>query len=279
MDCHGVSERLPWLLTGSLSASESEEVRRHLAACAACREELDETRRAAEVFGAHLSTSTILDLAWDRSPSGVEPGLAAAHLQGCVDCREELELARESRRAEAHELTVRRKPSIGFVLPAALAAGLLIGFGLGGLRKPAPAPPDPRVAQLEGESSRLRVLVSELEAAARTARPRINLPVFELMPALVRRGAEESGVDVAIPSGATEVALLLSADGKPGTQASLVIRDAADREVWRTDGLVAVPPGGYVVTVPVEMLPAGRFALRLQPAGGKAVDYAVRVRR
>lgn len=279
MDCQGVSERLPWLLNGSLPPSERDAVRAHLTTCGRCAEELDETRQAGAVFGAHLAPAVVMDVAWDRPVTGVDRDLADAHLASCPECRDELDLARESRRLEAEEPSERRRPAMALILPAALAAGLFAGFFLGTRRTPAVPSPDPRVAELEAESARLRTLVGQLEAAARSVRPRINVPLFELLPALVRRGSEPDAVEVAIPAGASEVALLLSAVSPAGTPASLVVSDASGREVWKTDGLVAVPPGGYVVTVPVEMLPEGAFALRLQPRGGTGSDYRIRVRR
>jgi hypothetical protein len=135
------------------------------------------------------------------------------------------------------------------------------------------------VAQLEQESARLRGLVETLEAAARTARPRINLPLFELTPALRQRGAAPEATEIAIPAGASEIVLLLGAEDPAGTRASLAITDAAGREVWRTDGLVSGPPGGFVVTVPATMLPDGSYSLALQGAKGPRIDYRVRVRR
>ena len=283
MDCQDVSERLPWLVAGSLSAPEADEVRAHLESCAQCREELAETRRAAAVFGAHLPASVLMDLAWDRPVADVDSRLATSHLASCAECREELELARESR---AHEGAVReaspasgRRPPLTLLLPASLAAGLLVGYGLATRQAPVTPPADPRVAQLEQESSRLRGLVETLETAARTARPRINLPLFELTPALVRRGSATEPTEIAVPAGATEIGLLLGAEDPAGTQASLAITDPNGHEVWRTDGLVSGPPGGFVVTVPAGMLPAGTYSIALQPARGPRIDYRVRVRR
>lgn len=289
MDCKDVDERLPWLLNGSLTTSEADEVRAHVAGCDRCRAELAETRGAYAVFGAHLPASAILDLAWDRPPDGVEAALARAHLEACRECGEELDLARESRRLEAlpapPNVTVAPSPParwtpLRILLPSALAAGLLAGFVLGA-RRPVPSlPPDEgRIVRLERETERLRGLVASLESAARTARPRLNLPLFELMPALVRRGAADQATELTIPPASTEVALLLSVEGPPGTTASLRVTDAAGQEVWATDGLVSGPPGGYVVTLPVEMLPAGPYVMTLHPQAGAPVEYRVRVRR
>lgn len=282
MDCTGTSERLPWLVGGGLPAAEADEVRAHLATCPRCREELAETRRAAAVFGAHVPVAVLMDLAWDRTPSAPDAALAASHLASCPECREELELARESRRLEAdaqeRPRAVRWNPS-WLAVPASLAAGLVLGFGLWG-RGPAPVtPPDPRVALLEQETSRLRGMVQALERAASTARPRINLPLFELVPPLVRRGGASQATEIAVPAGAAEIALLASSEAPAGTSASLAILGADGREVWRTEELVSGPPGGYLVTVPAEMLPAGVYSIRLQPKSGARVDYRVRVRR
>jgi hypothetical protein len=286
MDCQGVSERLPWLVAGSLSAAEADEVRAHLESCPRCREELDETRRAADVFGAHVPTSILVDLAWDRPVSDADSSLATAHLAACPECREELDLARESRRLESAEAArstpVRRPLPVTFLLPASLAAGLLLGYVLAPRHPPVPpvtAEPDPRVAQLEQESARLRGLVESLEAAARTVRPRINLPLFELTPALVRRGGAGTPTDIPIPAGAAEIVLLLAGEDPPGTTASIAIHDGSGREVWKAEGLVSGPPGGFVVTVPAAMLPAGVYSLALDRARGPRTDYRIRVRR
>ena len=99
------------------------------------------------------------------------------------------------------------------------------------------------------------------------------------MPPLVRRGGAAEPTEIAVPVGAAEIALLASSEAPAGTPASLAITDAAGREVWRTEDLVSGPPGGYLVTVPAEMLPDGVYSIRLQPKSGARVDYRVRVRR
>lgn len=289
MDCEAASERLPWLLNGTLEGREAEEVRRHLEACPRCREEMDETRTAAAVFGAHLPTAALIDLAWDRSPQGLDRALAQRHLESCSECREELDLARESRRLEqADAEPAQRRPRVSWpaiALPATLAAGLAIGLWWDGARAtPAPVaegPPSGRIAALESEVDRLRTMVARLEAAASQASlPRVNLPLFEMLPAsLVRSGSAGEDNEVLVPGGASEVALLLGADVPQGTPATLAIRQAAGGEVWRSDGLVAGPPGGYVVVVPVSLVPDGRYVLTLRPKRGGATEYSLRVRR
>lgn len=288
MDCDAISERLPWLLNGTLEAHEAEELRRHVAGCARCQREMEETRQAAAVFGAHLPAAIILDLAWDREVPEPDGELVRRHLEECAGCREELELARESRALERDPArstgSRRRLPWAVVALPATLAAGLALGaLWRPGPRPAAPAaPPDEgRVSRLESEVARLRGMVATLEAAAQAPRaPRLNLPLFEILPtSLVRGESAGQANDVLVPVGAREVALLLGSDLPPGTPASLTIRRHDGGEVWRGQGLVSGPPGGYVVVVPVELLADGRYVLALEPRGSAAVAYALRVRR
>lgn len=298
MDCNDVAERLPWLLSGALPAAEAQALRDHVAGCPACQAEMADTRTAAAVFDAHLPTSTILDLAWDRTVQGLEHSVVHRHLESCAGCREELELARESRELEARPdaaaLPIPARPPrampIRFVLPAVLAAGLVVGFALGTRRTPsattATTATDPRVAQLEGETARLqtettrlRGLVESLETAAREARPRLNLPLFELIPGRTRSGGPGLANELTIPASASEVVLLIGLPNTPGTPASAVLKDASGREVWKAEGLTSGPPGGYVVTLPAAMLPAGRYTLTLRPKQDEPVDYAIDVKR
>jgi hypothetical protein len=295
MDCNDVTERLPWLLSGALPAAEAQALRDHIAGCPACQAERAETRAAAAIFDAHLPTSTILDLAWDRTVQGLEHSVVQRHLETCAGCRDELALARESRELEARPdaaaLPMPARPPrampIRFVLPAALAAGLVVGFGLGTRRTPPPTTAaNGRVAQLEGETARLQAettrlhgIVEGLETAAREARPRLNLPLFELIPGRTRGGGAGIANELAIPAAASEVVLLIGLPNAPGTPASAVLEDATGREVWKADGLTSGPPGGYVVTLPASMLPAGRYALTLRPKHDEPVDYTIDVKR
>jgi hypothetical protein len=291
MDCDDASERLPWLHAGTLDERETAEVRRHLETCARCRDELDETRRAAAVFGAHLPTAVLLDLAWDRPVTALADELVQAHLESCADCREELALARESRRLEPAAdgppgavLRPNRWSWRAAALPATLAAGLAAGALWGRGTAPQPEPPvgdGPRVSALEGEVARLRAITTDLEARVRAAAsPRLNLPIFEILPgSLVERGAGGGGNPVAIPRGADEIALLLSADAAAVDPVGLVLADAAGRELWRGEGLRHGPPGGYVVTVPSSLLPDGTYVVTLRPSHGPEVTYRLRVRR
>src|SRR3954454_11692273 len=103
MNCDQAIEFLPWLLNGTLEATESGEVRRHLATCERCRAALNDTRDAWTIFSQHLSSEALVALAHGEAPAGIDPALAERHLASCPECAAELELARTSRRLEEYE--------------------------------------------------------------------------------------------------------------------------------------------------------------------------------
>jgi anti-sigma factor RsiW len=288
MSCDEVTERLPWLLNGSLEGDEREAVRAHLATCSRCAREMEETRTAAAVFDAHLPPSTLVDLAWERPAQGIPPELAQAHLESCPQCAEDLASARESRRleagAEAPPRTAQRPRPRVAEWAASLAAGLLVGLWWGGSLTErtvsGPAPPGPRMPRPEQEEElrRLRASVGELETQLQDARsPQPNLPIFELLPSdhVVRSG---SGVrEVVVPSSARLVALLLTSEAT-AAKAELEIRAAGGEKIWGGTGLRAGPLGAYSIGVPAALLPDGEYELVLKPGRGRPSRYALRVR-
>ena len=287
MSCDEVTDRLPWLLNGSLEGDEREAVRAHLAACDRCGRELEETRQAMAVFGAHLPSAALVDLAWDRPVVGVPAPLAQRHLESCPQCADELALVRESRRLEGAVEAPRGGGRRSFTRFAewggSLAAGLLIGLWWGGALHqrtpppPAASPPAPRAGHDE-ELARLRASVGDLEAQLEGARaPQPDLPIFELMPAdqVVRSG--EGIRELVVPSSARLVALLLIAE-TGSRPASLEIRTAGGKQVWSGSGLRPGPLGAYSIGVPAALLPEGRYELVLKPAGERASRYLMRVR-
>ena len=277
MSCDEVTERLPWLLNGSLEGDEREAVRAHLAACSRCARELEETRTAATVFAAHLPSSTLVDLTWERPDEGIPPELVQRHLESCPQCAEDLALARESRRLEAGQSPPRtsHRPRPRFAeWAASLAASLLLGLWWGGAlaerTTPRPAPsPGPRTPgpEQEEELRRLRSSVGALEAQLQDARsPQPNLPIFELLPSdhVVRSG---SGVrEVVVPSSARLVALLLTSEAI-AAEADMEIRAAGGEKIWGGTGLRAGPLGAYGIGVSRGLLPAGEYELVLRPEG------------
>ena len=284
MDCDTASELMPWLLNRTLSSEEAEGVARHVAGCDACRREMEETRRAAAVFAAHLPPDTILDLAAGRDVPG--DAVARRHAEQCADCAEELALAREGLAAleapAAAAPAARRPPSRvarWVALPATLAAGLVIGLALPRAQPTVVPTPDPGLGVLRDENARLRESVAALRAEAEAARaPDVNLPFFEVLSGGVTRGAPGGGNDLAVPEGARRLALLLVADVPAGTEASLAILAADGRTVWQADGLRSTALGAYGIAVPADLMPAGRYVLVLRPRGAARVEYQVRVR-
>jgi hypothetical protein len=259
MHCEEVSARLPWLLNGTLEDAEAREVPEHLAGSAACREALE--------------------------------GMVATHLEGCADCRGELALAHESRRLEsAPEGAGRWTARLAFgrwaAVAAGLAAGLVIGAWWGGGRAPQQAPDDRgaevlagRVTTLEREIARARDAAAGARAQLEALRaPQLNLPVFELLPAGVRRSAGDTGNSITVPAGAIQVALVLGGDEPPAGPATLEIRDARGEIVWRGEGLRPGPLAAYTVAVPVALLADGDYTLTVRAEGARAATYPLRVR-
>ncbi len=105
MNCNQAIELLPWLANGTLEVGERQEVLRHLAGCAACREALADTRTAWEIFDWHPPAAALIahvqaeaagaGAARDHESPGTD-GLAD-HLATCPSCAAELELLRTSR--------------------------------------------------------------------------------------------------------------------------------------------------------------------------------------
>jgi len=286
LNCNEAEERLPWLLGGGLPADEVGAVREHVAACAACRQALDQTRKAADVFDAHLPASVLTDLAWDGPGAPLPPELARRHLESCAECAEELELVRQSRALEGATglvrpaLPVRARPRFAH-WAAPLAAGLVIGLGWGALReaRPTAGPPSPE-PRMPAELQRLRDENTALQAQLGEARaPQVNLPVLELFPAdAARRSAEPREDEVVIPGGARLVAVLLGAEAAADRPASIELRDQGGRIVWSGSGLKPGAQGAYAVAIPVSLMPDGRYTVVVQPQGARAIRYALRVR-
>lgn len=118
-NCDDVRGMLPWLLNGTLSDEERRRVLQHLSTCTTCRQDLADTRLAAEIFDQHPPAEAILALAWDETPRGFDPALLEEHLEACPRCAADLELARMSRRLEQDEQIV---PLVRRTAPAPAAS-------------------------------------------------------------------------------------------------------------------------------------------------------------
>jgi hypothetical protein len=278
MDCDTASGLMPWLINRTLASTEADDVQRHLEGCAACRNDLEQARRAAAVFSAHASSEAIVDLAWERDPG--DGGLARRHVETCQACAEDLALARESRRAEQSSGARAAQPwrrARWLTLPATRAAGLLMGLTL---PRPRPAA-TPTGAPLEAEIARLRGSVATLQAQVDALRaPELNLPVFELLPVALTRGSPApGGNEIVVAEGARQVALVLvaDADAAPNAPAAVEIRHTG-KALWQADGLRPNPLGAYTLGVPASLLAEGEYAVVLRPRGAPPVEYRVRVR-
>ena len=282
MECDDAAQRLPWMVNGTIDAAERARLEEHLSGCAACRQELDETRRAASVFGAHLPTSALIDLAWER-PNTLDSALVNRHLEQCKQCSEELSMARQSRQLEAKpELVTRARPlawwSVASV-PASLAAGLAVGLFWASTRTVPPPVDDSRVRPLESEVARLRqseqALRGELDAMRR---PQINLPVYELFAANdTTRSAGPKANAVTVPAGATQVAFVFGGGATTQAPSTVEIRDAQQKTVWSGEGLRPGPLAAYALAIPRALLPDGDYVLVVRPAGGVETTYPIQV--
>lgn len=169
MDCAAPErELIPFLAARLLSAEEAARAEAHVAACAACRSELVESRGLLGGLNAtHLTLDEVVDAAWD--------GGAPAHLADCARCRDEVEAVRSStadlQRTPA-PATVWRRPELAWAaaLVMALPAGLYVA---GALRGGAPEVPVTR-----GPSVSSRVAAPQpltVRADAPTAVPRAEV--------------------------------------------------------------------------------------------------------
>jgi hypothetical protein len=146
------------------------------------------------------------------------------------------------------------------------------------------------LAQLEGERARpAPEVVRPEDDAARPEQPspnkggrqtpRPSVVAFVLTPGLVRGGG---GRTLAVPRGASSVALRLNVEAGAFESYRAVIETAGGREVWRAD---ALSPRGATVRLPplpATALPPGDYVLLLsgkRPDGNYegAADYSFRV--
>lgn len=189
-NCDDVTERLPWLLNGTLGDEERAAVREHLTQCASCRRALEDTRLAWEAFDQHPPTEEIVALAWGETSN---PALEE-HLESCPRCTAELELARMSRRLEEDEKIVPMPARRNQTEIAPAATG-----GWRGWRNAAVAASLAGVVGLSGWlHSANRVQNLEEQIAARPAPPAATVPAPSPAPPIGAGGpsaapsAEES---------------------------------------------------------------------------------------
>jgi hypothetical protein len=117
------------------------------------------------------------------------------HVMGCRECRAELDLLRSIEEAGARSGAAPRAGRPRWIMPAALAATLLVAVGLGRL-----ALRSPEDATRSGPGSAARVELAAPGSRCLPARRRLRLAAGRGCRALPARGADESG-DLAIEAG------------------------------------------------------------------------------
>ena len=295
MNCEQVTERLPWLLNHSLPAEEDQQARGHVGSCASCARELEQVRLAAQVFGAHLSPGSLVQLAWARPLTELDADLAHRHLGACVSCSGELALARESRGLEA-QARPHASPTASMAWRwGALAAALPLAFVGGMFWRATPDSAD--LAARESEKQALETRISDLQTEVRRAQengqalkqqidrlagPQPNVPVVEIFPdSLTLRSTQASQKNqVVVAADAAWVVLLLGSEKAPRGPVVVEVRDQSGSTVWRGSGLRPGPLGGYTLAVPATLLPNGRYAIGISTPGGRMIDrYPLEVSR
>jgi hypothetical protein len=296
MQCEQAVGLLPWLLNGSLEPDERRALEKHLGGCAACRKELEQTRRAAAVYGAHLPSAEIGALAWERPLSEVDPEIARRHLESCEGCAEGLRLARESRALEegtgapasapwaARPRAAWRSPLLATAACLALVsagAWILASRRATSLVEAELRSVSDQLAAAEAAVAELRHGEAELRRRlARAAAPQLNLPVFELLPGSQRRRAADTPQQLRVPAGAAFVALVLSTALPTDAVVRAELRGADGEAIPFEGELRAGALGGYTLGLPRAVLPEGRVRLVLYRAGSNApaesYDFEVR---
>jgi len=244
MTCDQAIERLPWLLNGTLEPAEQEEVQGHLTTCAACREALAETREAWKIFGQHLPSETLVAMAYEERPEGIDSALAERHLSNCAECTAELELARMSRHLEEDQRIApfpvrpdRETRDSGKDYRtwrgAALAPGLagLVAFG-GWFQAAQRARLVPEIQQKQAELA--AGLQSVNEGMTRLRQPQINMPIPDLRPDEVMRGETP---EILIPADKAVTIALQPGHETTDRERNIALFDEAGKILWESPGL------------------------------------------
>jgi len=115
-------ELSPWLLNGSLTESEREELLAQLKQSVESRTDLADTAFVASLFARRPATATLAALAFDEPISDQERELVDLHLELDPEIAAELELARMSRRLLQEEVDLLRPKSPPDTLDTPVAA-------------------------------------------------------------------------------------------------------------------------------------------------------------
>jgi predicted anti-sigma-YlaC factor YlaD len=281
MKCIEASEFLPWLVNGSLSAEESDRVKRHLATCADCRRELTETAAAFEIFDEHLPAEVLIGLAFGE-PAGSTA--AELHLTSCEICADRLALVRESRgelaRAESEESSppVSGEPRPREYVPAGQARWRSLAMA---------ASVAAMIAatgwiwswQSAGRSPATFRGTAPATGGASAAEPLLNVAVATLAPDRLAGLETDGQAPARVPLEAAGVTLVLESDLASDVPVSCRLAAADGSVVWSRDGLERRPEGGYALSVPTAGLGAGRYVLSLLDDDGYELEsYSIELR-
>jgi anti-sigma factor RsiW len=292
MNCDQAIEFLPWLLNGTLEATERDEVRRHLATCESCRAALNDTREAWTVFGQHLPSDALVALAYGEPPAGVDPAMAERHLASCPECTAELELARMSRRLEEDDriATFPAKPARetgreyrtwrGAALAASLAGLIAFGGWFHAVQRSG------LVSELQAKNQAIQQRQAELQAEMKGIQsslserfqPQINTPALDLHPDEVERSGEVT--ETVVPANQTVTPLLQASPGVSASERDIAILDESGKPVWQKSGL-RNDSLGFTITLFPGFLKPGHYTIQLySKENGRRVkreSYKIRV--
>jgi anti-sigma factor RsiW len=289
MTCDQAIERLPWLLNGTLEPAELEEVRGHLTTCTACREALAETREAWKIFGQHLPSETLVSMAYEETPEGIDSALAERHLASCPECAVELELARMSRQFEDDRIVpipVRPDPDTAREhrtwRNAALAAGLAGVVAFTGWFQAAQFQVAQRsrlVPELQQKQAELSAGIHDVrDQVAQITQPQINPPTRDLHPDEVTRGESP---EILIPANRVVTLLLQPGHDTSSPDRTVTLLDETGKTLWEKPGLHRdevlqeftfktglLKPGRYTIqlyeTVSGQKVPREKYSIRAQ---------------
>lgn len=256
MNCQEAIERLPWWLNGSLDPEERREVEEHLKGCGPCRQALEETRLAAEIFAQHIPTAALVAYAADEAPEGIDPGLFELHLADCPQCAAELEMARASRLLSEHEevpLLLPRQP------PQASPAAARPARAERGWKAAAIAAGMTSVLALSG-------LWLNLERQG-AAGPAAYSGAFGDLDTLTR-GGETAGIK-AFPKSAGFAAITLHpSDADTFRDHTFEVKDPSGKVVVPERALLRDKDNFYLVIVDLRSLPPGTYAIQTYGTDG-----------
>jgi hypothetical protein len=307
--CRRTIERLPWFLHGTLPEAESADVRSHLNACAACREEHERVHAFWPLASAHPSAETLVRHARQEWESETERTVLAGHLRTCGECAEDVALAgngNEWPQAVAADAARRTPPAWWTWAPAAAAVLLAVGLTLSQVDlarrrdenralsaelaqwrargASAGALEEARAQRARAEAERVAALaqVNELTRhMAGQAAPQANITVAELYSRHDLAGLRAGGQALnEVPAPAEPrpllVVLFSRRDPRQGPH-TVEWRDARGRLVWSLTGLRPTSDGRFNVLLPARAW-SGSAQLRLlhQASGTRVADYSVR---